>query len=237
MTVADTAAQAYLTTEFTKLIPAAKILGEESFSVDERWQDSPLLHEKGDVFVIDPIDGTRRFARGDDYGIMVALRQGGVVQAAWIYYPVDDTMLFASLQDKTVLIAWRGDAEPTITPVTIPPCTAAQMELREYSSLRPVAGDLGPYEALRGMFASVVRSECIATEMRTMLMQGKSAHCTEYNSPWDRAPIAFIAEQAGAPPVLDFTGSPASDFSTNFILAPNKEVQQMILDVARCANN
>jgi fructose-1,6-bisphosphatase/inositol monophosphatase family enzyme len=111
VTVADTQAQDYLLQALPKIVAGAKVLGEESFGKGQKWQDSPLVCDQSSVFVVDPIDGTRRFARGEDYGVMVALRQQGQVRAAWIYYPVTDDMIFASEQDESMFIHWSADSK------------------------------------------------------------------------------------------------------------------------------
>ena len=229
VTVADTRAQAFLSKRLIAFLPGAKIIGEESFDSRNRWQDSPLLQDKGDVFVIDPIDGTRRFARGEDYGMMVAHKRNGQVQAAWVYYPTTDDLLFASRHDRTTLVAWQPDGTQSQQTVTIPPASPAEMTLRAHSRTWPEPTSLGPYTALKRAFAEVRRSECIALETRALLLTGRSAQFMDYNTPWDRAPVAFLAERAGTPPVVDFAGRPATDQSDGFIIAPTRPVMATIL--------
>lgn len=229
VTIADTKAQDFLTARLIAAWPGAKILGEESFDQRQRWQDSPLLRDKGDVFVIDPIDGTRRFARGDDYGMMVAHKRNGQVQAAWVYYPSTDDLLFASRRDRTTLVTWQPDGTQRQQAVTIPQASPADMTLRAHSRTWPEPTSLGPYAALKPAFAEVRRSECIALETRALLLTGRSAQFMGYNTPWDRTPVAFLAERAGAPPVVDFAGRPATDQSDGFIIAPSRPVMATIL--------
>lgn len=231
VTIADTRAQAFLTRSLAVYQPTAKLLGEESFDDRKRWQDSPLLHDKGDVYVNDPIDGTRRFARGDDYGMMMAHKRGGVTQSAWVYYPVTDEMLFASQRDKTTLITWSPDGTMQLQPVSVPQAPMAEITLRVTSRTWPEPTSLGPYGALKSAFASVLRCESVATELRDLLLTGRSAQFMDYNTPWDRTPVAFLAERAGTPPVVDFDGKPATDQSRNFIMAPTRPVMAAILGV------
>lgn len=230
VTIADPKAQAFLSAGLTALVPGAKVIGEESFDTKRRWQDSPLLKEMGDVFVIDPIDGTRRFARGDDYGMMVAHRRGGVTRAAWVYYPMTDELLFASAQDETLHARW-SQGKVVLRPVKAPALPMAEITLRVASRSWPDPTSLGPYAALKAAFADVQRCESVATELRTMLLTGKSAHFMDYNTPWDRAPVAYLAERAQTPPVVDFKGKPATDQSDSFIIVPTRPVMAAILAV------
>ncbi len=231
VTIADTRAQAFFTRSLAVYQPTAKLLGEESFDGRKRWQDSPLLQDKGDVYVNDPIDGTRRFARGDDYGMMMAHKRGGVTQSAWVYYPATDEMLFASQLDKTTLITWSPDGTMHLQHVSVPQARMSEITLRVTSRTWPEPTSLGPYMALKSAFASVQRCESVATELRDLLLTGRTAHLMDYNTPWDRTPVAYLAERARTPPVVDFDGKPATDQSRGFIMVPTRSVMAAILSV------
>ena len=234
VTVADLQAQAFLTGALQRILPGCAILGEESFDDKTRWQDSPLLTTLEPVFVVDPIDGTKRYARGDDYGVMTALRRGGEVQAAWIYYPVQDEMLFASLADETVHLRW-ADGAMLEQPVKIARgITLGELTLHAYAPARP-NGELGPYEALRGQVRAVEASECVAVEVRAMLLGKRSAQLCGCNTPWDRAPASFLVERAGGAGAVDFAGKAATDASPNFILAPSQAARDGIVAVTAAA--
>ncbi len=235
VTIADPQAQAFLTQKLSVIVPGSKVLGEETFDKGLRWQDSPLLKDKGDVFVIDPIDGTRRFARGDDYGIMGSHRRGGQVRAAWVYFPVTDEMLFASERDKTQRVTWDAAGRVQAQPLPpIPEVPLSAMTMRTHSrSWGEDPTTLGPFGPLKALVREVKRSECIATEIRTMLTTGAAVQFMNYNTPWDREPVVFLAERAGAPQVVDFKGKPASDDSTSFIMAPNRPAMATLLAEAQ----
>jgi myo-inositol-1(or 4)-monophosphatase len=56
--------------------------------LSEETADSPERLERGDVFVVDPIDGTRGFLRGEpDWCISVAIVSGGIPRSAVLYCP------------------------------------------------------------------------------------------------------------------------------------------------------
>ncbi len=86
VTIADTEAEAYLTTRLQSAFPDAVVVGEEAvFDAPERRK---LLPNADHAFIIDPIDGTRNFVRGrDEHGVMVAETRGGVTTRGWIWQP------------------------------------------------------------------------------------------------------------------------------------------------------
>ena len=78
VTDADIACQIRLKEEFTKLTPSTPCIGEE---------DEPDAFPD-DFWVVDPIDGTSAFARGDqDYGVMAALVIDGRTRIGIIHQP------------------------------------------------------------------------------------------------------------------------------------------------------
>lgn len=92
VTIADREAEAELTPRLSALIPGSHVIGEEAVASDpgilERFRrDEP-------VWVIDPIDGTRKFTEGQTiFYVLVALLVGGRGVAGWIYQPAEQTML------------------------------------------------------------------------------------------------------------------------------------------------
>ncbi len=65
--------------------------------LSEESPDSPERLERDRVWMVDPIDGTKAFVRGDPgYSISVALVANGRPIAAAVYMPVDDVMVDAT---------------------------------------------------------------------------------------------------------------------------------------------
>ncbi|MEV6006409.1 inositol monophosphatase family protein [Streptomyces sp. NPDC051976] len=86
VTVADRRAEERLTERLTALLPGSVVVGEEAVSADA----SVLERLGGDapVWVIDPIDGTAAFVRGEDgFATLVALVRHGEPLASWTYGP------------------------------------------------------------------------------------------------------------------------------------------------------
>ncbi|MEU3462251.1 inositol monophosphatase family protein [Streptomyces sp. NPDC006733] len=86
VTTADRRAEERLTEELTALLPGSVVVGEEAVSADA----GVLKRLDGDepVWVVDPVDGTSNFVRGEDgYATLVTLVQGGEPLASWTYVP------------------------------------------------------------------------------------------------------------------------------------------------------
>lgn len=95
VTVADIAAERALTPRLIDLLPGSQVVGEEA-SADDPGLAARLLGVDGDVWVIDPIDGTSNFARGHaDFVVMVALVRDRVGAGAWILDAVHDGIAIA----------------------------------------------------------------------------------------------------------------------------------------------
>jgi fructose-1,6-bisphosphatase/inositol monophosphatase family enzyme len=93
VTTADRRAEERLTERLTALLPGSVVVGEEAVSADPGVL--ARLHGDAPVWVIDPVDGTAAFVRGEDgFAMLVALVSGGEPVASWTYAPRRD--LFAT---------------------------------------------------------------------------------------------------------------------------------------------
>lgn len=94
VTVADRAAEAHLTASLTALLPGSVVVGEEAVHADPAVYEALL----GDapVWIVDPVDGTRQFVRGEaGFCTLVALALRGEILASWTYAPALDEMAVA----------------------------------------------------------------------------------------------------------------------------------------------
>lgn len=88
---ADIAVDNFLTTALRAARPAYGWLSEET-------ADSPARMDHERIFVVDPIDGTRGFIRGEDsWTISLAVVDAGKPIAGVVYAPVRDEMYVAGL--------------------------------------------------------------------------------------------------------------------------------------------
>ncbi|MFG2420651.1 inositol monophosphatase family protein [Streptomyces sp. NPDC048448] len=86
VTDADRKAEEYLTDTLPKLLPGSVVVGEEAVHADPATYDA--IQGAAPVWIVDPVDGTRQFVRGESgFCTLVALTLGGVVHASWTYAP------------------------------------------------------------------------------------------------------------------------------------------------------
>lgn len=189
VTVADRLAEERLTAALTGLLPGSTVVGEEAVA------DDPSVYGalRGDrpVWIVDPIDGTRPFVRGEaGFCTLVALAHRGEVLASWTYAPVPDTMATAVRGGGARLdgAALRADASPRAGALTVaisdpersdPDQRRALLRLRtEGVAPRPCAGSAGLE------YLAVARGTLDAT-----------AFCWEHA--WDHAAGLLLVTEAG----------------------------------------
>jgi fructose-1,6-bisphosphatase/inositol monophosphatase family enzyme len=86
VTTADRRAEEVLTERLPALLPGSVVVGEEAVAADPSLLD--LLRGDAPVWVIDPVDGTSAFVRGDTgFSTLVSLVSGGQPVASWTYAP------------------------------------------------------------------------------------------------------------------------------------------------------
>ncbi|MFF3286245.1 inositol monophosphatase family protein [Streptomyces sp. NPDC003023] len=94
VTIADRNAEEHLTASLTALLPGSVVVGEESVHADPAVADA--LHGEAPVWIVDPVDGTRQFVRGEPgFCTLVALALRGEVLASWTYAPVLEELAVA----------------------------------------------------------------------------------------------------------------------------------------------
>ncbi|MFE4494839.1 inositol monophosphatase family protein [Streptomyces niveus] len=94
VTSADRGAEEHLTASLTKLLPGSVVVGEEAVHADPAVIGA--LRGDAPVWIVDPVDGTRQFVRGEPgFCTLVALAQGGELLASWTYVPATDEMATA----------------------------------------------------------------------------------------------------------------------------------------------
>ncbi|UCM91040.1 inositol monophosphatase family protein [Streptomyces marincola] len=94
VTDADRNAERMLAAELCALLPGSVLVGEESVHADPAGY--ALLAGDAPVWVVDPVDGTRQFVRGETgFCTLVALAHRGEVLASWTFAPALDLLAFA----------------------------------------------------------------------------------------------------------------------------------------------
>ncbi|MCW3842312.1 inositol monophosphatase [Micromonospora yasonensis] len=91
VTVADRRAEEFISARLRRLRPGSVVVGEEAVAEDPELVRH--LRGTGDVWLVDPVDGTSNFAAGRrPFALMVALLSDGVPAASWVYDPLDGTL-------------------------------------------------------------------------------------------------------------------------------------------------
>ncbi|MFB7650075.1 inositol monophosphatase family protein [Streptomyces sp. NPDC056084] len=99
VTVADRLAEEHLTAALTALLPGSVVVGEEAVHADPAVYGA--LGEDTPVWIVDPVDGTRQFVRGEaGFCTLVALAHRGEVLASWTFAP--------ALYELAVAVRGRG---------------------------------------------------------------------------------------------------------------------------------
>ena len=86
VTVADREAEVFLDSALRAVRPDLPVVGEEAVAADPSVLD--VLYPGGSCWLVDPVDGTANFVRGDPaYGMAIALVEHGEAVASWIWQP------------------------------------------------------------------------------------------------------------------------------------------------------
>ena len=111
VTEADTEAEKVLSHRLTQLLPGSLVVGEEGVDANPATLNS--LEGQGAIWIIDPVDGTGNFAKGNPrYGVIIALVVDGVTRMGWIHDPMTDRMVIA----ETGQGAWLGEQRLSVLP-------------------------------------------------------------------------------------------------------------------------
>ncbi|HEY1720895.1 MAG TPA: inositol monophosphatase family protein [Magnetospirillaceae bacterium] len=96
VTIADIESEHLLTAALTKLLPGSVVVGEEAAAADASVLDR--LDGDAPVWILDPVDGTAMFAKGDPgFAMIVALVHKGKTIAGWIHDPVPNRTAYTEL--------------------------------------------------------------------------------------------------------------------------------------------
>lgn len=220
VTVADREAEAIIAAGLARLRPSARIVGEEACA------DNPALlseNEKGEVWIIDPIDGTGNFASGrTPFAMMAALMVGAQIVASAIFDPLGDRLMLAERGSGAWINGMRVDpSAPGRLPSALngiasdfqrPPAEEARLKALSNSGVR-----LHPTKRCAGHeYPLVATGEChFALYWRTLI--------------WDHAPGILFLEEAGGK-VAQLDGSPfrIDRSSQPLLLAHNEAIWENI---------
>ncbi|WP_096702921.1 inositol monophosphatase family protein [Magnetospirillum sp. 15-1] len=177
VTEADTEAERVMTRRLRDLIPGSAVVGEEAVAADPALLKA--LDGDGNVWIIDPVDGTANFAKGNArFAVIVALVRDGVTVAGWIFDPLGERMITVELGSG----AWAGGERLSV----LPPAPLAEL-----------TGSVKRSGRLSALVAKTGRKGSAAHDYID-LVTGR-LHFAHYNRlmPWDHAAGVLIHAEAG----------------------------------------
>ncbi len=193
VTVVDHDVEARLTSALPDLAPA-EVVAEEAVHRDPGRLR--ILASDGPVWLVDPLDGTRNFARGRDaFGIIVGWVVGGDVRAGWIVLPA---------RGETFVAETGAGAFLNGAPLRVAPDTPARLRGSVYVRYMPAEIRERITRRAAGRYDDVAETGCGAVEY-TDIIKGRKDFDIYYRLfPWDHAaPAAILVESGGAVDHLD----------------------------------
>jgi fructose-1,6-bisphosphatase/inositol monophosphatase family enzyme len=205
VTVVDREMEERLTRGLRGLTPSAVVVGEEAVHTSPNL----LAHVAGDdpLWLLDPLDGTRNFARGNtDFGVLLAWAMGGIVRAGWLMLPARGETFVAEAGSGTFKNGLRL-REPSVPP-------PAPWRGSVYVRFMPAHLTAAITGASAGRFVPLPECGCAAVEY-TNVLEGRKEFALYYRLlPWDHAAPALILSEGGGS-VEHLDGQPYSLHSTN----------------------
>ena len=181
VTVADMESERRLKAALSKLDPRAVVLAEED--AEENPEVIDWLKEDGPVWIVDPLDGTKNFARGKEaFAVIVAYYSQGAVRAGWILEPASGRLVIA----EEGAGAWDDEGPVKVAPSVL---------------IAKQTGFLGNrirrHEDIASRFGELVNLRCRGIEY--MALASGALHFAHYRSlkAWDHAAGDLIVREAG----------------------------------------
>ncbi len=185
VTVADREAEAMLAEGLTAIDSARVIVGEEAAHAD------PAILEglARSCWIVDPLDGTRNFARGEPpFGIIVAQADGGVAQGGWLYDCLSGRFCAAHLGGGAFIDDERIHTRPT---GQHPPVAAISLVFMDLARREATLRHLAPHYCLADI------PYCAAEQYPRLALGTNDVSIFERTLAWDHAAGALWLNEAG----------------------------------------
>lgn len=221
VTAADRDAERILTAGLSSLRPGSIVVGEEACAVDPALVSQ--LADEGDVWLVDPLDGTANFAAGrEPFSVMVALVRKRETVVSWMLDPVSGVMARAE-RGGGAFVAGRRVLAPTACP-DLGELRGAVLK----RFLRPE--DRAAVERREGSIAAMLPGFMCAGREYPAIVAGEQ-HFAAFQRmlPWDHAPGVLFAEEAGAMARrLDGSVYAPDDRRPGLLVAQNEAVWRLV---------
>ncbi len=221
VTIADRESEKLLTDGLTALLPGSFVVGEEAAA-----DDPALLHRaagSGDVWVVDPLDGTKNFAAGHGpFAVMVALLRDGAPVAGWILDVLSDPLAVAEAGAGAFIAGERMRTRADDPPPA---------DLRGAIALTYLPDDLKAQVAERGdRLGEVLPPLHCAGEEYPSIVGGRQDFVMFWRTlPWDHAAGALLVREAGGVVRrLDGTEYVIGDDGHGLLVAANDDIWRTV---------
>ena len=222
VTIADRESEAILADGLHKLIPEARIVGEEAADAEPS-----VLAELGNklCWIIDPLDGTANFAAGNGpFGLLVALASEGIPIGGWIFDP----------QSRRFCAAAAGSgASINGEPVKTRPSSKSRPLAAVSTLLASIPESLALADRIGADFDTISIPRCAAEQYPRMVLGGSDVTLFGRTLPWDHAAgILFLIEAGGVATRFDGAAYQVTDDRFGLIAAVNEELWQRAMEAA-----
>jgi fructose-1,6-bisphosphatase/inositol monophosphatase family enzyme len=209
VTAADTASENVIKSHITSNFPNAAFVAEESGG----------SRDKDAFWVVDPIDGTRAFARGiSQWSILIAYYANHQVQLGLCYLPTLDMLVYAERGHGTY---FNGEK------VQVSDIAKAKEAYSNVGSMRHFK-DFAVIEKLTRSTAAV-RSYEHAYGMCYLVSGGMDIEVDANAKTWDYAPFVCMLEEAGGK-ITDMQGNPWN-LGTSQVIATNGLLHDEVVNI------
>lgn len=185
VTVADRESEEMLAEGLLRLIPGMQVVGEEAAHADP----SVLERLTGDCWIVDPIDGTRNFAKGHPpFGILLAMASGGEAHTGWIYDPLTGRLCLAHKGKGAFVNGEKIAARPTGETL---PVAAISLIFMDPAQREAVQQAVAPHYRMADI------PLCSAEQYPRLVLGENDVSVFERTLPWDHAAGALFLNEAG----------------------------------------
>jgi fructose-1,6-bisphosphatase/inositol monophosphatase family enzyme len=222
VTIVDQAAERYLIDALRDIVPGAAFIGEEAVCEDPSLLAA--LSAPAPAWLIDPIDGTKNFARGNaNFGVMLALVEAGRTRASWMAIPAAPPSGYTVVAERDCGTRIDGMHVESRRDVPAVPRGSIHTRMMPSDTARDVMQNLS------GAYEPYPSTGSAATEY-SAIIRGEKDFVIYYRLlPWDHAPGALAVTEAGGA-AIHLSGDAYAPLSPNqvTIFAATPELAESI---------
>src|SRR5688572_13682661 len=193
VTIADQESEDMLAEGLAK-IADLPVVGEEASFADASVQDRLA----GDCWIVDPLDGTRNFAKGQPpFGILIAMASGGEAHGGWIYDCLTDRLCVAHRGKGAFVNGDKIVARPTGEAAPVAAVSLIFMDPARREAVKSAIAD----------YRQVDVPYCAAEQYPRLALGVNDVSIFERTLAWDHAAGVLWLNEAGGK-AARFDGSP-----------------------------